>query len=396
MKSISLSRIITIGLALFSMLFGAGNLMYPIKVGMESGNYTLFGFLAFCITAVLLPLAGIVSIILFDGDYGAFFDRLGKHAGEFLLGMCILILGPLIAIPRIVTLCHIMLAPFIPWSFLHSTNNLTASGYFAVIFLTITFALSYRVNRIIDVLGYVISPLLITSLSIIIVRGIITADTPTESSLNMMQLFTRNLMRGYETLDLLAALFFTSIIIHMVRTKFGGRAGVTAQAPALITAYAGALCITILASIYAGLSVLGMYHGYGMQGINEGQLFRAVIFTVFNHGGSLLILVAVLTACLSTAVALSALFAEYVQIRVAKHKIGYETALSITMFLCLPLSIVGLDTVLALSKGPLMYIGYPVLIMLTLCNLAYQLYGFSWVKLPVGITLGAATISYFL
>lgn len=47
MKSISSLRIFTIGLALFSMLFGAGNLMYPIKVGMDSGEFTLWATLAF-------------------------------------------------------------------------------------------------------------------------------------------------------------------------------------------------------------------------------------------------------------------------------------------------------------------------------------------------------------
>ena len=107
MKSISSLRIFTIGLALFSMLFGAGNIMYPIKVGMDSGEFTLLGYLSFCITAVLLPLAGIIGIILFHGDYVQFFKRLGDWPGELLLAISLFLLGPIIAIPRLVTLCHI-------------------------------------------------------------------------------------------------------------------------------------------------------------------------------------------------------------------------------------------------------------------------------------------------
>ena len=142
MKNKPSSYIITVGLAIFSMFFGAGNLVFPLKVGLESGCHTGFGMAGFILTAVCLPLLGLIAMILFDGNYDAFFERLGKNIGKVILFMCMVVIGPLLAIPRIVTLSHTMIAPFIPIPFLQSTNP-QSSFVFALLFLGVTFVATY-------------------------------------------------------------------------------------------------------------------------------------------------------------------------------------------------------------------------------------------------------------
>ena len=115
MKKFFQSHIVTTGLAIFSMFFGAGNLMYPLEVGMESGSQIAWGLLGFLLTAACLPVLGLFAMILFDGDYKAFFNRLGSTTGSIIVFLSLLIIGPLIAIPRIITLSHTMIAPFIPF-----------------------------------------------------------------------------------------------------------------------------------------------------------------------------------------------------------------------------------------------------------------------------------------
>src|SRR3990167_8652962 len=100
MKGCFNSQIISICLAKFSMLFGAGNLMFPIQVGMISGSQNFWGMIGFVLTAVLLPVLGLVAMILFDGDYRKFFARLGSGVGRAIVIICMLIIGPGIAIPR--------------------------------------------------------------------------------------------------------------------------------------------------------------------------------------------------------------------------------------------------------------------------------------------------------
>src|SRR3990170_5771655 len=99
------------GLAFFSMIFGAGNLLYPLKVGIASGDKNLLGIAGFLLTAVCLPLLSFIAILLFDGNYQKFFARLGTTTGKWLIFLCMMIIGPFIGIPRLITLTHSMIAP---------------------------------------------------------------------------------------------------------------------------------------------------------------------------------------------------------------------------------------------------------------------------------------------
>jgi branched-chain amino acid:cation transporter, LIVCS family len=391
MKNVRLKHIVSTGLAIFSMLFGAGNLMYPLQVGMVSGSLTLFGMLGFMLTAVCLPIAGLIGMLLFNGDLRAFYHRLGTVAGSSLLFISILILGPLVAIPRITTLSHTMTAPFLP-SFLQ-TVNLYSSFMFACIFLGVTFLATYRENKIVDILGKFISPLLLTSLTIIIVLGIIQAHTLVPSSLTAFEAFAVNTIRGYETLDLLGAIFFASIILTVLKGTIG-----TGQNPrelATVGLQSGLLGVLLLAIVYAGMSFLGAYHSHGLAHVNAGELFREVSFNVLGSYGALLISTAVLMACLSTSIAICAVIAEYVQNVIFRHSINYISALLIVVLASLPLSTFGLSYVLELTAGPIIYIGYPVLIVLTFCNIGYKLFDFKPVKIPVLLAFLLATTSYY-
>ena len=385
------THIVSIAFAIFSMFFGAGNLIYPLAVGRDSGPLTLFGMIGFAITAVFLPLAGLVGMILFDGDYETFFKRLGKVPGIFLIFASMLIIGPLIAIPRIVTLSHIMVAPFIPITFLQNINT-HSSFIFGLIFLGITFLATFRENKIVDILGKYIGPLLLLSLIIIIGKGILTATTITTNIDSAFNLFKLNFIRGYETLDLLGGIFFASIVITILKKTIGGE--YNTQALAIIGFKSGMIGVLLLGIAYTGMSILGAYHGHGLAHVHAGELFRILSFNILGSRGAVIIGTAVLMACLSTSIALSAVVAEYVKRTIFKNKLSYVTTLVITLLACMPLSTFGLGTVLALTGGPIVYIGYPVLIALTFCNIAYKLFDFKPIKLPVLATFIAALISY--
>src|SRR3990167_2819934 len=111
MKDSTQSGIWTIGLAIFSMLFGAGNIIYPIKCGVLTGSQNIFGISGFILTGVVLPIVGLVAMILFNGNYKLFFNRLGKIPGAMAILYCMLIIGPLLAMPRCITVPFEMLKP---------------------------------------------------------------------------------------------------------------------------------------------------------------------------------------------------------------------------------------------------------------------------------------------
>ena len=392
MKKLFKSNVISIGLAIFSMFFGAGNLMYPIKVGMKAGSQNVAGITGFLITAMLLPLAGLIGMILFDGNYQRFFDRLGRITGSTFVFISIVVIGPLIAIPRIVTLSHTMIAPFLPFAVL-SQDTMTASFLFSLIFLGITFLGTFRENNIVDLLGYVISPLLLISLAIIIIKGFVDAGQAVVSIQSTWSVFTESLAVGYETLDLLGAIFFSAIILNILRLTMGPAYEQSPRMRALLGLKAGLLGVSLLGIVYVGMSYLGVYHGYGLGG-NVGELFRDIAFRVLGNGGAAIIGTAVLMACLSTSIALSAVVAEYLQHEIFRGRIEFLTALTITLVLCIPLSTAGLDKVIELTGGPIVSIGYPMIITLTLCNIAYKAFGFKPVKIPVLLTFLVTLWSY--
>lgn len=394
MKRILQSELVTLGLAIFSMLFGAGNLIYPLSVGMFSGDANFIGIIGFLITAVCLPLIGIISMILFNGNYEAFFHRLGTKTGDFIIFLCLLIIGPMIAMPRIVTLSHTIMAPFMPTAFLQDTHSTLSSFIFALIFLGITFLFTYRESRIVDVLGRVVSPLLLVSLGCIIIKGILYSQGAAPAIHTNMHIFLTNLMRGYETLDLLGALFFSSIILVILRANPKNK-NKSEQQLALIGLQGGLIGISLLAIIYVGMSLLGMYYGYGLEHINSGELFREVSLRIVGVHGTVIIATAVFMACLSTAIALAAVIAEYVQHTLFSKKISYVQALLITLLSCVPLSTAGLDYVLHLTGGPITFVGYPTLIALTIANMLHKLCGFNMVRIPVYLTFITTLVLYY-
>jgi len=390
MSRVEQSHVISVGLAIFSMLFGAGNLMYPLAVGMSSGSMTPVGIAGFLLTAICLPLIGLLAMILYDGNYDAFFGRLGPVAGKWTIFACMLIIGPIIAMPRIVTLSHTMTAPFMPFPFLQEVN-LFSSFIFALIFLGVTFLGAFRESKIVDVLGNYISPALLISLTIIIIKGLLSAETVVPATLSASAAFGKNLIRGYETLDLLGTIFFCSIVLTILKEKTNG----STRKMVLTGLKGGLLGLSLLGLVYIGMSALGAYHGHGLIA-NAGELFSIISFRIVGCYGAAIIATAVLMACLSTSIALSAVLADYMQITIFKRSIDFVPALLLVLASCIPLSTAGIESVLKLTAGPLIYIGYPCLITLCFCNIAYKTIGFSYVRIPVIATFVLSLISYYI
>lgn len=391
--TLSFYSLFSLSVAIFSMYFGAGNLIYPLIVGRDSGSFLPLGFFSFFLSGILIPLTGLIAMVLFEGDYVAFFQRLGRNVGNFFIFCCMAIMGPLIVMPRIITLSHIMISPMLFGTFLYDINYVT-STLFALIFLSITFFSTYKERRVVDLLGVVVGPLLLFTLIIIIVRGILFSAQPVITpDLPAYIIFLRSLFLGYGTLDLLGSIFFSSAIGILLQKSYPH---ITLKERAFYTLISGLIAVLILALVYVGLSIIGMLHGSHFFNLHAGDLFRELSLHIMGTKGSLIVALAVSMACLSTAIAIAVSVAEYTQKTLFKEKMCYKTSLFVVLFSCLPLSIFGLETILALANGPLLYIGYPTLITVTFCNILYKLYNMKSIKVPVFSVFFVASILYVL
>lgn len=377
MDRLFVSRILTTSLTIFAMLFGAGNLMFPLRVGMEGGSSSMYGLLGFVLTGVILPLIGLLAIVGFNGDYRAFFYRLGTIPGFLSVLFCMMVIGPVVVIPRIVTLSYEMLSPFLPGAL--------SVGIFSVIFLAMAYAATCRPGKLLTIIGSILSPLKVASLAAIVIIGLLVPGTVMHPTLSIKEIFMSGTQYGYYTLDLFGTIFFGSIIVSLL-TRYAGSEKISVRNAVKIAALSGIFAAILLTLVYAGMTILGAYHGAGLAHLNEGAIFSAVTRRVLGHYGGALIAITIFLACFTTTVSLSAVVAEYVRQDLAGGRISYQNALLIVLALTGIIARHGLSVILSVSI-PVIVASYPVLIAITLCNSAYLLGITRAIKIPVAIVL---------
>ncbi len=376
MKDSNQSGTWTIGLAIFSMLFGAGNIIYPMKCGVLTGSQNYIGIAGFILSGVVLPIIGLITMILFDGNYKKFFNRIGKIPGAIAILYCMLILGPLIAMPRCITVPFEMLQPFMPGMSL---------SVFSILFAATTFLMTYKESKILSLLGNVISPLLLTSLAIIAGKGLWQAKTMTTHNLPATTIFLEQLTHGFQTLDLLGGLFFAYIVLRILK-KNRTSDQIKTKDLAITSLKSGVIAGILLMIVYVAFSYLAAYYSQLVTAdMNGAQMFRIISLHILNKHAMFVIMMAVLMACLSTITALAAVFSEYLHHELFDKKLSYLACLSLTMMITTVISNFGLSNILHYSM-PIILFGYPVITAITLCNLAHVIGNVQAIKLPVAIT----------
>ena len=102
-----------VGATLFSMFFGAGNLILPPLLGARAGELAVPALAGFLVSAIGLPVLGIVSVAL-AGDLPRLAGRVGARFALAFTVLVYLSIGPCLAIPRTASTSFEMLAPLLP------------------------------------------------------------------------------------------------------------------------------------------------------------------------------------------------------------------------------------------------------------------------------------------
>ena len=92
--------VVTAGFALFAMLFGAGNLIFPPMLGYELGSNWGVATIGFILTGVGIPLMGIIASANAGKDLDSFSNKVSPLFAKFYGIALILSIGPLLALPR--------------------------------------------------------------------------------------------------------------------------------------------------------------------------------------------------------------------------------------------------------------------------------------------------------
>ncbi|MCB1109938.1 MAG: branched-chain amino acid transport system II carrier protein [Chlamydiia bacterium] len=377
LKSTSLST----GLAMFSMFFGAGNITFPLIIGQTVEGGLIWALLGLVLTAVLIPFSGLFSITLYEGDYENFFSRIGKGPGLAVVILLLSMIGPFGGIPRCITLTYSTLKVY--FSGMHLLT-------FSLISALVIFLFSWKKNRILDLIGYVLSPVLVLFLVVIIIKGIFFSSADPVGSSHVAHPFFYGLKEGYNTMDLLAAFFFSSLVYNKLKESQGERKSLLV--PVFKASLIGA---SLLSMIYIGFSYVAAHHSMTLDGTGVDQLLGKIGQIILGHHAGLVVCVSIALTCLTTAIALTVVCAEFLQTRLSKGRLSYEWSLFTTLGVTVLVSTLEFTGIVKLL-APVLEVVYPSLLVLCVMNVFHKTLNYNPVKIPVFLTLSLVIYFQFL
>lgn len=258
---------------------------------------------------------------------------------------------------------------------------------FSIIACFIIFLFTFKQNRILDVLGYFLTPFLLICLLWIIVKGLFFSPgemTPPAEGTPMF-FFSNGLLKGYNTMDLLATYFFSHIVLLCLKNEVDPDIANDKKKFIGMSLKASLIAVFMLGTIYAGFSYVAAYHREALMGTEPDRLLSILAMNILGPSAGIAACGAVALACLTTAIALVSVFAEFLQKDVFMDRVGYIPCLLITLVSTFFISTLEFKGIAAFLE-PILQIWYPALIVLSLCNLLHKLTGFKPVKGPVYAT----------
>ncbi len=380
------SNTVTTGLAMFSMFFGAGNVVFPLSMGQYAQDKNFYAIMGLLISAVGVPFLGLMSMTLFDGNYKHFFERIGKWPG-FIISIFIMgLIGPFGAMPRLLALSYSTSSTSIP--------NISLP-IFSIISCIVIFVLTYKRSRILDILGYFLTPILLGSLAIVIVRGLLTSTPPATTDLNSFTIFINSLHEGYKTMDLMGAFFFSSVVILCLKKELHPKYHRDYKKLITMTLKAGCIGASLLGIVYVGFSYLAAFNSEILSPVSQDKLLSKLTMHVLGPYAGIIAIVSVALACLTTAIALSAVFSEFLHEDIFLFKVNYHVCLIATLVATYFMSTLEFAGIMRFLE-PIITVCYPALIMLSIVNILHKLYDFKPVKIPVFVVFVISFISYFV
>ncbi|MGI6225565.1 MAG: branched-chain amino acid transport system II carrier protein [Peptococcales bacterium] len=353
------------GLALLAMFFGAGNLIFPPMLGLQSGEQLPRALFGFIVTGVGLPLLGVTAVAKAGGDLELLANRVHPLFSKIITTLAILCIGPLLAIPRTAaTTFEVAIVPFLATN---SSSTQIALVLTTIIFFAITLFFVLRPSDILENVGKILTPLLILFLGLIIFKGVINPLGSIGAS-NYTNPFSQGFLEGYNTMDAIASVIFGMIIVKGIKDK-----GVTNNSEiAKVTIIAGIIAAIGLASIYIGLAYIGATTGTTFNGDSHGQMLSYISEALYGASGKIIIALVMSLACLTTAIGLVASCGEYFS-RLTNYRLSYSTVAIITTLISALLANMGLSKILSVSVPILVNI-YPIIIVLVLLALFHNFF----------------------
>ena len=382
MKKKSIKEIILVSSMFFGMLFGAGNLIFPVSMGQRAGVEVFVATLGFCITGVGLPL---LSVLALSSSNSASVTDMAKLVGKkfsiFFTMALYLCIGPLFAIPRTATVpFQVGVVPFLPED--------TKQGMlflFSFLFFVFALILSLKPGKLLTYVGKVLNPLFLLFLGILLFVAVLFPIGGLHA-LNPVSgyekgSFLKGIFEGYNTMDVMGALAFGNVLIQTIRSMQGNEESTGKESAGeesareesaeeeaekrfrFVTVLSGSLAALLMVLLYFALSYAGAESRlvFSVQE-NGGDTLHSLSTYYFHRFGGILLAVIIYFSCLKTAVGLISSAAMAFQ-EMFPERFSYRIYVFLFTICSFVISNIGLSRIIQYAI-PVLFFIYPICIVL--------------------------------
>lgn len=360
MKKNMFKDILITGFAMFAIFFGSGNLIFPPQVGLLSGEYVFWAIGGLALSGILFPMLAVAAV----GNVGYGLQDMMKHVTSWWhylymgLGLLVVIFG---TIPRCGGVAY-------ETGFEGIFGSLPV--YARILFLLIFFGVSYyfamNKSNVIDRIGKYLTPILLITLLVIILLAIFQPMGAIGGGLQEsgQEAFLSAFLTGYNTGDVGTGIICAGIFIAAFREKgYTGKEEYKKMMFGIIV-----IGFLLLFIVYGGLAYLGAQGGSDyLADVDTTYLLTDLVRRLAGSGGSIVLSLAVIFACLTTAVGMIATTGQWVE-EWTKGKIPYKWASLIITIAIFLVSSTGVSNVLTIS-GPIFTILFPMSVVMMILGL---------------------------
>ena len=375
-----------IGLLIFGMTFGAGNLIFPPSLGFQSGPLFWPAVIGFIISGVGMP---VVSLIMGTFNPGGFRAEMNRKISPLfplvILTIIYLAIGPLMAIPRTAaTAFSIGILPL-------AGDGSLQLGMYTLIYFALAWWLSVTPSKLLSYIGKVLTPIFAVMIVALFVMGL-AAFTMPELVAPMGKYsdaaFGTGFIEGYNTVDTIAAFAFCIIALKTMETmQFSSRRDY------YISVWAAGACVAVLMGfLYLGLALLGNHFPipadvYGNPSINLGAyVLTQTSYALFGDIGVWFLAIMVSLTCFTTSVGLIAAVSEFFADEFPR--LSYKAYVTIITLFSLGAANMGLNQIIHLTLPILLFV-YPIAITVVMLIIVNKLVKLSRIGMRLAVAAAA-------
>ncbi|WP_225639493.1 branched-chain amino acid transport system II carrier protein [Candidatus Profftia sp. (ex Adelges kitamiensis)] len=358
--------ILALGFMTFALFVGAGNIIFPLIVGLQSGEHVWIAAAGFLLTAAGLPVMTLVALAKVGGGIDELSKPIGRQAGMLLATLCYLSVGPLLAMPRTATVSfELGIAPLVGY-------NDTLLFFYSLIYFSLSIVISMYPSKLLDTIGHILAPAKIAALTVL---GIAAYLWPAGSHIPAIKIyqnipFSCGFMNGYLTMDTFGAMVLGMVIVNAARS----RGIIDSRLLTRYTIWAGLIAGVGLTLVYLSLFQLGSCSGELVPAAKNGAvILNAYVQHTFGSIGSIFLAGLIFISCIVTTIGLTCACADFFS---QYLPFSYHTLVFILSLFSMILSNLGMNHLIQISI-PILTAIYPPCIFLVVLSFTKDWWNYS-------------------